>query len=99
MCRLRADLTLCYKILHGIIPGPPEKFGLCLASRQSRGYSLKLAIQYTRVDTRKFYFANRICAPWNFLRSDIVEAKSVLCFKRLLRNCDLGIFLTFDCTH
>src|SRR5437870_13784322 len=36
--RLHNDLILCYRILHRLVAGPPENYGLVLGSRQSRGH-------------------------------------------------------------
>jgi hypothetical protein len=91
--RLEFDLTLCFKIMHGYVAGPPEKFGFNLATRRSRGHSLKLIIEQPRVDTRKFFFANRVAKPWNSLPEHIVQARNVQVFKRELRKIDFNDFL------
>ena len=53
--RLESDLVLCYKILHGHVAGTPEKFGLKLSNRRSRGHSLKLNVELSRVNVRRFF--------------------------------------------
>ena len=51
--RLEFDLILCYKILHRIVSGTPEKYGLVLSNRKSRGHSLKLNTENAKIDVRK----------------------------------------------
>lgn len=91
--RLYSDLTLCYKILHGLIAGPPENYGLVLAGRQSRGHRYKLAITFSRVDVRKYFFGCRIAEPWNSLPDDIVALDSLKMFKAMLKKCCFNKFL------
>ena len=94
--RLYADLTFCYKILNGLVAGPPNKCGLTLANRKSRGNSFKLLIEHARVDVRKHFFGHRICGPWNSLPDDVVSASSVASFKRLLSKCPMNNFLMLN---
>jgi hypothetical protein len=91
--RLRADLLLCYKILLGLISGPPEKFGLCMSNATTRGHPYKLFNEHVKVKTRKHFFASRIVRPWNALPLEVVQAGSPASFKRLLENCDLDKFI------
>ena len=93
--RLRADLILCYKILNNLIPCTAENFGLILSERQSRGHSKKLAISHVRIDVRKNFFGCRVCAPWNALPDNIVNANSINTFKRLLWEYNLNKFCCF----
>ena len=53
--RLEQDLLTCYKILHGLVCGPPESYGLFLSNRKSRGHSLKLVIEQPKLDVRKYF--------------------------------------------
>ena len=92
--RLNFDLSMCYKILHGFVSGPPEKYGLILSSRMSRGHSLKLTVEHCKVDSRKFYFSNRVCHPWNSLPDSIVSANNVKTFNNNLKSINLDKFLT-----
>jgi len=93
--RLHSDLVICYKLLHGLIGGPPENYGLILSNRQSRGNSLKLVIGNPRVDARKFFFSSRISEPWNLLPDSVVLADSVKAFKRQLIDVDFNKYLIF----
>ena len=91
--RLENDLKMCYKILHGLVAGSPENYGLELSNRQSRGHSLKLKIEQPGVDVRKFYFANRVANPWNSLSESTVTCNNLRSFKRLVRRAKLDEFL------
>ena len=91
--RLWNDLILCYKILNNFVSGPPEKYGLSVSARVSRGHSFKLLKQQTNNDIRKYFFCNRICNPWNALPESVVNTNSVLSFKKGLRKCNLEHFL------
>lgn len=91
--RLRNDLILCYKILNGHVAGSPEKYGILLSDRQSRGHNQKISIQHVRVDVRKHFFGCRIAEPWNSLPLHVVNADSILIFKRLLCDFNLDKFL------
>jgi len=94
--RLHTDLVLCYKILNGLVAGPPSVYGIVLSDRKSRGHSRKILAQHYRVNVRKSYFCNRICEPWNSLTEEVVNASSANVFKKLLLTCNLGKFLLLD---
>ena len=91
--RLRNDLIFCYKILNNFVSGPPEKYGLSVSTRSSRGHHFKLLKQQSNYDIRKFFFSNRVCNPWNSLPENVVNSNSVLSFKNELRKCNLDHFL------
>ena len=83
--RMRADLLMCFKIVHGYIAGPPENYGLhIIVNRSTRGHDKKLFRDHTRVEPRRNYFGNKIIGPWNSLSAEIVNAPSITVFKRLL---------------
>jgi len=90
---LETDLVFCFKILRGLVAGPPEKYGLTLSNRRSHGHSLKLSSHLVKLDVHKFYFTNRICKPWNFLSEEIVTSKNVNIFKQKLGSVNLNDFL------
>jgi hypothetical protein len=93
--RLRADLLLCYKILHGLVDVKPDKLGLHLASSEcvTRGHNFKLAKSHSRISARLNFFGCRIVDPWNSLPVSLVNACSAVVFKQELYNCDLSKFL------
>ena len=91
--RLRADLLLCYKILHGIVAGPPENYGLIIKTGTGRGHDMKIYKEHDRIDTRKHFFSSRVCASWNSLPAEVVHSNSAWQFKKSLYNCNLSTFL------
>jgi len=50
----------------------------------TRGHKYKLKKYRSRLDTRKYFFSNRVVSHWNSLPSHIVEADTVLTFKKRL---------------
>jgi hypothetical protein len=92
--RLYTDLTEVFKIFHGI--SDLDKTDLFkLSSSRTRGHNLKLLMQQSHCDERKYFFSNRIVGPWNSLSTETIQATSVNSFKRLLRqNSQLTNFLT-----
>ncbi|CAH8567706.1 unnamed protein product [Dicrocoelium dendriticum] len=81
--RLRGDLILAYRILTE--SDHPCKSLLTLASyKRSRGHNLKLIIQHSRLDCRKYFYSLRICSQWNDLPTHVVNAPNITAFKQLL---------------
>ena len=93
--RLCNDLTFCFKIVHNLVAGSLEDYGLRLNPSSRRGNSFKLFIFYSRIDVRKHFFANRIAPIWNSLPDEIINAPSVLVFKKKVILADLSYFLHF----
>ena len=93
--RLQNDLIFCFKILHGLVCDLPENYGLVLATRRSRGHSLKLEIKQSRIDVRKNYFACRVVKPWNSLPDDLVTSTTVQAFKAGIELANLSDYLVF----
>ena len=91
--RLRADLILCYKILHGLVLLSSDDFFTIVCNRATRGHSYKLFLPESRVDCRKRFFAVRIVRVWNSLPDDVVSADSLPLFVGRLRSVDLGGFI------
>ena len=57
---LRADLILCYKILHGLVLLSSDDFFTIVRNRATRGHGYKLFLPESRVDCRKRFFAVRV---------------------------------------
>jgi len=91
--RLRADLILCYKILHGLILLSSDDFFTKVCNRATRGRSSKLFLPDSRVNCRQHFFAVRIIPVWNSLPGDVVSASSLSLFTGRLRSVDLNSFL------
>ena len=84
--RIRGDMIESYKILS-------EKYDPvitpCLQPSsyvRTRGHSLKLSVERTKYNLRKYSFAPRIVNLWNSLPDSIVIAQSVNSFKNGLDN-------------
>jgi len=96
----KSDLSMCYKILHGHVIGPPERYGLKLAPqpREGRGHNFKLFLEHSRVEARMNFFSVRVVKPWNFLPASLVNSASVRSFKLGINKTNLSKFLkiTFD---
>jgi len=68
MRRLRQDLVFTYKVIFGLVSNScNELFIMSNSSISTRGQDYKLFQSYSRVDTRKYFFAERIIEPWNSL--------------------------------
>nr|VZI39668.1 unnamed protein product [Spirometra erinaceieuropaei] len=87
--QLRGDLIQAFRIV--------RNQSCCLAfgdffelatTTNLRGHPLKLRVAGARLDTRKFFFSNRVVAAWNALPEDVVMSGSVDTFKwRLDQHC------------
>ena len=91
--RLRAELYFCYKILHGLIATPLDKFFTLDRSGLTRGHSLKLKPIIPRLDIRLYFFSYRVVNVWNSLSPSTVEAASFNSFGALLNSECLDSFL------
>jgi len=91
--RIKQDLIMCYKIINGLVAIDCSEFFSFIDCDWTRGHNLKLYIQICRLDVRKFSFARRVCAVWNALSYyDIVNASSVISFKRKLEAVNLDLY-------
>jgi len=83
--RLRGDLIEMFKMLTGREGISYEQF-FTLASTQhsTRGHSLKLYKERSRLDCRKYSFSQRSVDVWNSLPSEVINATSVNSFKNRL---------------
>ena len=48
------------------------------------GYSLIVKVQRSRLQLRQGYFSQRVVCAWNSLPASVVEASSVIMFKKRL---------------
>ena len=87
--RNRADLIELLKISKGMSAISLESFFELDSSGRTRGHSLKLKRRRFNMDTRKFFFSERVVNRWNSLDEDVVSAGSIEVFKeRLRRFCE-----------
>ena len=74
-----------YKILHNIYDKEVTTGILNLSSNTStRGHSLKLTTQQSRLELRRNSFAVRVVKPWNSLSEEVVMSPSVRVFESRL---------------
>ncbi len=90
--RLIFDLVLVYKILYRLVETDSSKF-FSFASSVTRGNSLKLYKNHTRLDCAKYFFSNRVVDVWNLPPDDIVLEPSLQRFRSSLQTFDLSRFL------
>jgi hypothetical protein len=89
--RIRADLTLMYKIMHNLVD--PElsklfqlKSSVSTTTMFTRGNTLKLNQPKPRTDMLKYAFYCRVVKYWNNLPDNICTALSLSSFKNLLTD-------------
>ena len=93
MCRLRADLMLCFKMLKEFVDvDASEFFERVVPDSVTRGHRYKLVHPSVRINVRQHFFA-RIIPVWNSLSSSVVEAESYSCFKARLAREGLTKFV------
>ena len=90
--RIHTDLVMLYKILNGLIYVNMDNC-LTLPMSNTRGNVCKLVKHYSRLDTRKYFFAFRVIDIWNSLSDDIICCTTVKKFIYKLKATDLSHFL------
>jgi hypothetical protein len=91
--RLRADLCLCYNILHGNIETDIKKFFEVDKVSQTRGHTWRLRSIVPRLDSRLYFFSFRVINVWNALTETTVSAASIASFRSSLEQESLDRFL------
>jgi hypothetical protein len=91
--RLKADLYLCFSLLHGLVDFDFSKFFELRLDKRTRGHPFKLVVDTFKRNCRKFFFANRVVPVWNSLPSELVVSPSLSSFKARLHKTDLSKFL------
>ena len=86
--RIVFDLLLVYKIIHRLVDLEFDSL-FRYNSNNTRGHECKLAVNYSRLNCRKFSFANRIVNISNSLDPFIVNAESLNILKSRVYNIDL----------
>ena len=83
--RRRGDLIETYKIITGKEKLSPSQFFHPSTVRyNTRGHSLKLTKQRSRLDLRWYFFSQRVINDWNSLPQHVVDVPTVSTFKRRL---------------
>ena len=100
--RHRGDMIEVYKILHIIYNKDVTTRILNLSTNTStRGHSLKLTTQRSRLELRRNSFAVRVVKPWNSLLEEVVTSPSGRVFKsrldKMWNNQPISFFLYVCC--
>jgi len=92
---IRQDLVFTYKVIFGLVNNScNELFIMSNSSISTRGHNYKLFQSYTRVDSRKHFFAERIIKPWNSLRANNDTFKSLATFRSFVYSANLTNFVS-----
>lgn len=84
--RLRFDLCLCFQIVKGFVDFPMNCIFQFSTVQHTRGHSLKLELNYSRINVHKNTFANRVVAVWNSLPDRIVSTNTVTSFRAQIQR-------------
>ena len=83
--RESGDIIQTYKIMHGLSDvNINELFTMVEDDSITRRHSKKVHKQYTRLDSRKYFYSQRVITPWNKLSQKTVIAESVNALKNNL---------------
>ena len=86
--RIYADLTMCYKIVYGLINIAFDAFCKFADGRSTRGHPLKLLYPDARINDRAHSFPVCVVSIWNRLPPATVLATTLQTFKTSIRNID-----------
>ena len=90
--RIRADLIMCYKMLHGLVDIDCSMFFKLADSSVTRGHQFKLCKPLCPSAFIASTFWYRVVNTWNALPANIVSATSLTMFKARLNGLDLSKF-------
>ena len=94
--RIVFDLLLVYKIIHRLVDLEFDSL-FQYNTTNTRGHEWKLAVKYSRLNCRKYFFANRIVNIWNSLDPFIVNADTFNIFKSRVHDVDLTPYCKGSC--
>ena len=92
--RVKTDLYMVFKIVHGLVDLRFEEFFTLVNTPynlRGHNYKLKLCEKYNR-ECRKQYFSQRVVQIWNSLENSVVCSNSLTTFKRCIDLCDMSHF-------
>ena len=81
--RKRGDMIDAYKYIHDHYDCDRPLLPMS-GMTHTRGHSLKLKRNFSRLDVRKYFFSQRIVSLWNSLPEEVVTAPSINSFKARL---------------
>ena len=84
--QLRGDLIETYKILNGLTSTHINNYFTLNTNSITRGHSMKLFKERSRLNISKYFFSNRIVDRWNSLPEYVIDAESTNSFKNRLDN-------------
>ena len=97
--RLKFDVKLVYQICHDLVDvNFDDFFKYARHYPVLRGHQYKLFVPYSRVDIRKYFFANRVINIWNSLDNSIVCAANLSMFSAKLDKVDFLKYCFFNRT-
>ena len=79
--RKRGDVIFLFKIVHKLIDIDASQFFIVNQNSKTRGHSHKIMQQRSNSDMRRYFYTQRVVAPWNSLPEHIVNSKNVPEFK------------------
>ena len=84
--RMKVDMIIIFKILHGLIDVDPVAVGLKL--RQGRIRESGVLVEHQRACNRRAnsLFAHRVPLIWETIPTSILNAKSLAVFKKILQQ-------------
>ncbi len=98
--RLHADLTMYFKIIHGLTVLNPKDFFVFPShlGTQTRGHPSKLSSNLTKKDVFMYSFFNRPATrlAWNSLPESVINAPNPRVFSKRLKLADLSRFCNAD---
>ena len=89
--RIFNDLVLMFKMVNGLVDVDISHF-FAFNNNNTRGHRFKLSVQFSRLDCRKYSFANRTIPIWNNLPPNVVESLNVKLFKTRLSEVNLTVY-------
>ena len=89
--RIKADTVFLLKMIYNLVD---LEFGhfFSFNNINTRGHSLKLNVQYSRINCRQYCFVNRVVPMWNNLLEAIVNYDNVCKFINELNKVNISIY-------
>lgn len=91
--RLQHDLLYTYKILFGLLKTDCDAMFTLRSNSVTRGHQWKIFPNRCCSNIRKYFFCQRVVAPWNSLNITADSVSSVSKFKLLIKASDLSRFI------
>ena len=79
--RIRGDLIEVYIILNGLERINPDSMFTRFRYNNTRCHTMKLEKKHVHLDSRKYFFTQRVIDNWNALPQTAIDAESINHFK------------------